>query len=591
MSDSLEKIRGELAATLERSLQTEALACGLEAPPGLFAAVAAEPGSRAAEMRAVFGARAPLALVGFDTPGLQEYVFKTRRPIDVYGGSRLIADFTNPYITCEQGTVSLYCKVDASDVVYAGGGSGVFLTAASRAEEIARNIEEILWDKTHQDLHSVAVVLTIWPADLGATIEPGALHTLDDLLGSPVPTTAYCRTLNNLFNLLSRARSAKGLLAMDVGGKERRCEACGERAPQAPKTVCSACEARRGYGFRKKCNDTIAKCEVAQPSTFDDLLEGYSQRALAVLYADGANVGGAFQKVASLAEHRRLSVAVEEAFHDARIAAIKVIPQPRVSREGEQHDEVRPALRAQYPICGGDDLVLILPATGVFAAAEKILEIVESRFDRLRHEKGWSPEVLQSIETFGVGIGIVIAAPHFPVRFLLEYAHDLLESAKAKIRQKQDGARSAVDFLVLRTGTPLSHSIEKLRAKYARNHPRETETQVFYTRRPYSRPGFHEFLHKARHLANVESSQIQAIRREIERGYETSLSLWRYQHARAKKEDDVNGWTPFRNRMDRKLENVDGLLWQNVEGENGKGAVATDFLDAAEILDFVEAVK
>ncbi|NJL27231.1 MAG: hypothetical protein HC897_04735 [Thermoanaerobaculia bacterium] len=549
--------------------------------------MAVEPGRRAAEIRAVFGERAPLALVGFDTPGLQEYVFKTRRPIDVYGGSRLIADFTNPQVAREQGAVSLYEAVDPPDVVFAGGGSGVLVTAASRAEAIAHRIEEILWKETRQDLHSVAVVLPVWPSDL-ATTPDTPTHALADLLGSPEPTTAYRRTIHNLFNLLSRARSAKSPMAIDLGGKERRCQACGERGLSGSGTLCSPCDARRGYGFRKKRSDTIAEREVTQPSTFDDLLEGYPQHALAVLYADGANVGGAFQKVASLAEHRRLSVAVEEAFHDARTAALGVIPPPQRGAEGEHRGEASPGLRAQYPICGGDDLVLILPAAGAFVAAEKILEVVEGRFDRLRSEKGWSPEVLQAIASFGVGIGIAIAAPHFPVRFLLEYAHDLLDSAKAKIRQTPNGGRSAVDFFVLRTGTPLSHSIEGLREKYARNHPSEREKAVFLTCKPYLRTGFHDFLRKTRHLAQVESSQIHIMRREIERGHEVSQSLWRYQHARAS-DKDVRGWTSFRRHMKCELADVDGLLWQSVAGGDGKNGIATDFLDAAEILDFVEA--
>jgi len=459
------------------------------------------------------------------------------------------------------------------------GGGGLVIVARSAADEAQGQIQNVLWSATRQDLHSVAVTLPVWPRDLSAEPASPQPHRLDDLFGPDSPSTPYQRTTGALFNLLARARSRQTRLAREVAGDARRCEACGEREVPADRRLCSPCDARRGYGYHHKVHDHIAEREISQPSSFEDLLEGYSVPALAVLYADGANVGAAFQAVSSAAEHRRLSQAVENAFRKARERAIGEIPPP---------DRVDPAapsadLRAQYPICGGDDLVLIVPAVGVLAAAQNLMASIEDDFDTLAAEGGWSPGVRDAVSRFGVGVGITLAAPHFPARFLLRYAKELLGSAKEKIHA-DPAIRSAVDYLVLRTGTPLGRSLASLRAKYGHNHARARETPVFFSRKPYSRGDFEAFLRNAERLAEVDRSQIHGIRREVERGYELSLSVWRYQHARSN-DKDPRGWAAYRRGL--KIEEVDTLLWREAGERDGKTAYATEFLDAFEVLDYV----
>ena len=79
-----------------------------------------------------------------------------------------------------------------------------------------------------------------------------------------------------------------------------------------------------------------------------------------------------------------------------------------------------------------------------------------------------------------------------PIQFLLSYASDLLKNAK-KLTRATSSQRSAVDFLVLRGGTPLSSSIGDLRSKYLQQGAEKKDALRYYTR-PLGLAEFGDFL-------------------------------------------------------------------------------------------------
>jgi hypothetical protein len=118
-------------------------------------------------------------------------------------------------------------------------------------------------------------------------------------------------------------------------------------------------------------------------------------------------------------------------------------------------------------------------------AVREIVPEIERHFDftkdpRLRDAFENPGGLRTAIERLGVGVGIAIADHHFPMRFLLGYAKELLRSAKRKIRES--GCRSAVDFMVLTSGNPLSGSIRDLRHLRYRVPARRAEPELRLTR-------------------------------------------------------------------------------------------------------------
>lgn len=523
----------------------------------------------------------PLALVAFDTPGIQDYIFKVRRPVDIYSGSQLVAKFTDP--TADDSVFSHLRKAGISEdaVIYAGGGGGLVLVPAHLAEKAQTTLRRILHDATEGDLASAVATLKIRRKDL----DPGPVKALSGgvlaELFEAQPASPYAATIAAVTALLARERSRLTSLAPSIPSdrQDDRCSACGgrlatkdDRAREGD--LCSPCGQRRKHGG-------IEKRLEEQARTFEDLVEGTGSKMMAVIYADGANLGAAFQKLGSMAQHRALSRIVEHAFREGEKRAREAVPLPV--------DE-RARLRFQTPLCGGDDLVLVLPAMAALPAVRALVPEIEKHFDftqdpRLREAFEKPGGLRTAIERFGVGVGIAIADHHFPMRFLLGHAKELLRSAKHKIRES--GCRSAVDFMVLTSGNPLSGSLRDLRRQRYRVEARRGEPELRLTRRPYNYWEFAELVTNTATLARVPRSQVYAMRQEVLRGYQLSRSMWRYQHARSREKE---GWALYRKARKVKLEDaeaLDAMLWRDGNGD-AAGAKCTDLLDAVEVLDLVK---
>lgn len=576
MAESFRTIESTLRRAVERTLAAEAAHRKVAlAPTGLEDDQA---------HRAAFGDRPPLALIAFDTPGIQRYVRKVRRPVDIRGGSALVAAFTRPGEDVSVDRLLAQAKIPAEAMVFAGGGGGLLVAAAHQAEPIAELLEEALDAATGGDLRTVVAALPVWPADLSELRAPVPEAVWPASFGTPRRRSRYASALGAVFARLGRERSRAARLAEAIGARakhQNRCAACAQRMGTETfkpggetELLCRMCAARREVGARQRRGDDEAR-------TFHDL--GVDR--IAVVYVDGANVGRAFENLDSMARHRTLSLAVDRALCAGRDAGLAACPALR-GADGEK--------RYQVPILGGDDLVVILPAETAIGFVEALVPAVERAFDLRRDATlraafaNADAELRDSVASFGVGVGIAIAHYHFPIRFLWDYAYQLMQSAKAAIRGAPDreAARSAVDFLVLRSGTPLSASIERVRGPLLEIPPSSDRPGLRLTCRPYTFPAFERFVQRARALHQaVAPSQLYALRQELRRGFRASRSLWRYQHARA---GEADGWHRYRHRLGVDLADVDQLLWRPGGSRRDAEVLATDFLDAVELRSLLD---
>ena len=303
--------RKTIRAALARALAEEAQHRSLSVDPALFDPIAAAfdaqndsppglaPPTRA-DLTPLFGDSPPLALLLFDTPGIQDYLFKVSGPIDLFGGSRQVADFT------EKGKeLSIFRRLAPpwpieQMTVFAGGGSGLLLVSASEAEELAGRIESILVEATAGDLRTYAAYLPVWPDEILA-------HSSDEALAGLLfpgagqreqgskPPSAYAAVLASLLQELQRRRNQQQPwpARQSVDAQFSRCEACGDRPGSLERKrgedlekLCPSCHSRWKYGQTQRG-------KLDEKRTFEALLEGIEPpvTALAVIYADGANAG------------------------------------------------------------------------------------------------------------------------------------------------------------------------------------------------------------------------------------------------------------------------------------------------------------
>ncbi len=521
-------------------------------------------------LREFFRGAPPLALVHFDTPGLQDYVFRVGRPIDMRGGSAIVHSFTADNPDSVVARLGKQLDIPAKAFVYAGGGNGLLLVPAYKAERACGAIEDLLDEASAGELHAVAVALRVWPEDLR---EGDALPELSQAQAEALLPAAhqsrYLATRGALAALLAQRRSEQARLraTLSAEAQGQRCDACKvrpgkpRRRPSADEQhICDACEQRREVAGKERREELEAR-------TFEDVVKGTHSRAMALLYADGSNFGRLFRRAATLQQHHDLSAAIERAFAHAAQAA-------RARAEGllarcEDGAPVASELRVQTPIRGGDDLVLVVPGVVALDVAETLMAEIEQQLDPAMNT-ALRGALEQDQAPPGVGLGVVVADHHFPMLLLLRYAKSLMASAKRRLRCPAS-ARSAVDFMVLTSGTPLVDALER-------------KPDDAFTRRPYTRAAFEDFLRYTRALREVErkaAAQVHAIRQEVQRGVAESRSLWRYQHARGAEDD---AWARFRERLGcPSLDQVDELLWQRTP----QGAFVTRYLDAVEALGCV----
>jgi hypothetical protein len=201
-------------------------------------------------------------------------------------------------------------------------------------------------------------------------------------------------------------------------------------------------------------------------------------------------------------------------------------------------------------------------------------------------------EVRATLQKLGVGVGCVIAHSHYPISFLNDYAEELQRSAKSLAygsRQDDGSIRSAVDFAVLSTSSPLSSSITAWRREHA--ILKYANEVLRLTRRPLSLEAFRSFLHEAQLLlkeTRVPRSQLHQVAMGVRQGRLRSLNHFRYQVARSRPDAS---WRRFLAEAfaDDFAAHVDEWLWHLETSTGAAATYSTSILDVLEVDGFLEA--
>jgi GGDEF domain-containing protein len=220
----------------------------------------------------------------------------------------------------------------------------------------------------------------------------------------------------------------KPLSASKYAGREY-CVRCRKRLAlymQGGDPVCGGCLHKIHAGKLQKgrymqAYQKEARFEVKEPASFEEI-GTHKGDPIAVLYADGNNMGGIIQHISTVADMMDFSDFVRETM-------------PQIVYQSLASCEIQ---SPEITALGGDDVFILIPADRSVSFAVALIE---------RYKKEFSQKFPDTDATLSVGICII--KPNTPVKVALEAAEEELKAAKLLVRE--DGGEGSLSFRVFLT--------------------------------------------------------------------------------------------------------------------------------------------
>ncbi len=364
------------------------------------------------------------SLLSWDANSIHSFVFDTTNATGIRGASDVLKRIDEQLVTGKA------LKLHRHQILYAGGGSGLAVVADEAVGSITERLHAFFARKTRLATCSVA----------SAPLVSG-----DDGFRERVQAADRALARNRLLT----GPDAEPMVPFFA----ERCEVCGRRAAadrpprgvqQTPRFECDPCRHRIDMGKR---NVRFQKEPTDYEAIADDVKGGF----FAVLYFDGNGIGRTIQSLKSPLDYAAFSRAIAKV---VRESFLDLATDYGLVEEGGGQGKARPKGTAyQLPICGGDDLVAILPGNVAVPFARDLLTV----FEKASEEESSIFSRL-GIKDLGASAGIAIGHGKFPIRHLLAESEELLKSAKRRVYH--DKVRSALDFAVVTDGSPRTESVE-----------------------------------------------------------------------------------------------------------------------------------
>ncbi len=444
----MEDLEAQLLAGLARALRV--------APgDGLRSYIATGRGSQSGRAK----------LLAWDANSIHAFVFDTTNPTGIRGASDILRSIDDEV---RRGRA---LGLDAGQVLFAGGGSGLAIVAHAEVESAARHLHTLFATRTRIATCTVASVDLIAEAGFDECVrQAGRALARERVLTGP---------------------DAEPAVPFFV----QRCRVCGRRAaarserrlssPGEPRAECEPCYLRIERGKQNVHYQ-------GEPTDFQAIADGDGWYA--VLYLDGNGIGKALTRLPSPLRYACFSRAIASVFADSfhHTAASYGLDEDGGSGRGG----------FQLPICGGDDVVAVLPGDAAVPFARDLLAGVEAAADAHPDLAG---------QAIGAAAGVALAHLGFPLRHLLAEAHGLL--AEAKRRRYDDESRSSLSFSVVTDGSPRSETREPER--WARQ-----AGELLLSGRPYGLDEFAKFSRRLRQIrdSGLARTQLHALHAHAARG-------------------------------------------------------------------------
>ncbi len=551
--------------------------------------------------RELFGVQPPLCLLMGDTDAIKSYVYESHALPDIRGASQILVER-------EQDVIALFGRRLVKEcLIYCGGGGFLALVPASMVEELKQELEKCYLQETQVATVTVVASDPLGYAQFARGLAPHSEDVLrslsgqglaGDLLFSHFEALLTDRNKRKNFGELVSAVTSKLQQAKRMRERtpfiealpvSRRCNSCGKRPAESWDDVkhewlCRVCQVKRTkgrqerYGFVKEFQEWSAKkrgCRTKFRCPEDlETLAGTGGK-IALLYADGNNMGDLLQLMPSPASYRHFSQVLEAATKEALFEALWTVFGGGLLTNASQ------SVPFEIIALGGDDVVVIVPAEKGWALALELLKRFESHrgIQKLEGEirEQFGEGVLRRRISLTLSAGLAIADMRYPVSFLFTLAEGLLKRAKYLARRRGKGT---LCHLWLRAPVISEKAEAVLDAFYERQSNQGT---VLLTARPYTYEDAEKLTILAQRLAVLPASQRRTLAEALEKGVHVSLNYALYQRARqkdqTKRQQLLQTFREFGQLLDSGLPGF--WFWCNVPQQGWKTAL----LDALELLE------
>lgn len=504
-----------------------------------------------------------LALIGFDIDRIKDYVFASNSPKEIKGASAIIEEFTDTELKD-----SIKDFVDERHIIFAGGGSGIILAPRCQAEKIKDGIEKRFQELTisgtctveYEEFFPYELVYGKGNGKIKFQNIESKIKNYFDLEHIKFLSDKKSIPFGKFAEILgSKIRKAKYSKIREefypIPGVLRRCASCGIRpasfidikqpdynSDQPWKTaICESCARKRKVGEEKKAEEFSAQ-------SFNDLVKDYNKKYISIIYLDVNKMGKVRENLETSEEYRSFSKIIKDTLNGIVF-------------------ELKGMLNHKFQslVMGGDDLILILPAEEAVRTVVKINSFIEDRLKEVEKNENISNNLKEKLQNLTLAIGFIIAPVHFPIKFLVNYAFEILQDAK---RLSYKNNQSSVSFLTLKDSSPINVSIEEhFKANY-----KTMDVDLFS--RPYSLNDFRENIKTISKIKTIPKAQLNILRNLLlNESPKLAIFNIRYQTAKTAElwknilGNDITEWSKF--------------FIQRVNGR-----YRTKFIDILELMEF-----
>lgn len=542
--------------------------------------------------KSLFGTQPPVCLLLGDVDAIKTYVYEAKGLPDIRGGSQILQD-------AEEAVKGLFGQgLSEECLIYCGGGGLLALVPASQADEWRQKVQSLYLARTKAATITVVASSPLGYVDISRGLRPYDEERVKSLQGSGVAEDL-------LFSHFGREkewgkRKNFGELVAYLTGRlqqekrckvwgpfweafpvHQRCQACGKRAAEGqdttkepPEWLCGICREKRDAG-RQERRKVLEEFQgwlqqkggiekLGQMPQDLDSLAGPEGR-IALIYADGNNVGDLLQRAPSPAAYRHLSQALSVAIQEALFQALR--------DTFKDTDFTKGPLPFEIIAVGGDDVVVMVRAGVAWALTVNLLHEFE-RHEKIQKLMRESPSTRLSLSA-----GVAIADVKYPVRFLLNLAEGLLKEAKRLARDTKEGA---LCHLWLRAPVISERAADLLQEVYERQ-----DKSITLTARPYTLEQARRVLHEAQRFSSIPASLRHSLAEALEKGPSVSLNYALYEAARMERYGAVlqQGFVQLGKIIEPSVKTDEGLWFWRRWKKGSKDVWCTALLDVLELVE------
>lgn len=425
------------------------------------------------------------SLVALDTDHIKQYVFATDKLKEIRGASSILDRLNREDMEAIASRVA-----PGFEKIYANGGSGLFLLDSDKAHQFGQGVQQAY------SKHSKG----------GASITYAVQELPDRVTGQDTNILeSDIKDELDMMRLLLREAKVRSdaLLTLPSHPLMRPCDACGveyavdksEDEDEQNALYCASCleKRREDRDVKLSIDDYVDKKKqerqksplwrkvihilhessyrlpkgTERPSDFNDFRNfGSSKDYIALIYADGNNMGVNTEKQEKLRDLHDFSKEVDDAIYEAVCDAIKAHLPVWEGRNSESGNAEK-LFPFDLLLLGGDDVVMVTPASVAMDVACTIAE----QFYKHTGSK------------YTLSIGVVLAPIKYPFGLLQDLAESTLKYAKkegAKRESKSKYGDTFINFMTVTGSTSLDFN------KVYKSLHKKGDVSFYATLRPYT---------------------------------------------------------------------------------------------------------